>query len=300
MKTRYQIAILICICLALYLVRDDVATVYNRATSYLSDKDITKESILIKADKVASMLQQANTPGALKVTEGLTSTTKVKLSVKDVISWTNKNRASNGNLAPLLENSKLNQSAQMKVDDMFKHQYFEHISPNGKGVSDIAKDVSYEYIVIGENLALGNFKDSQALLDAWMASPGHRANILNSRYTEIGVAVGHGKFKGEDTWLAVQHFGLPRSACPSVDEVLHGVITLNQKDIKAMEEDLTIRQQRIESRAVYEGKTTNEQISDYNSLVAKYNQLILDLKQKISNYNNTVRAFNDCLSSKNT
>ena len=304
MKFFHQIIIIIFVGLALYIVRDDVEVVYNRAVSYISENinlsGNVKDTIVLKAEQVSELLQEANTPGALKVTEGLASNTnKVKLSVADVIIWTNRNRASNGEIPALKENSKLNLSAQKKVDDMFAKQYFEHVSPSGVGVSDLGTKVGYEYIIIGENLALGNFKDAQALLDAWMASPGHRANILNSSYTEIGVAVGRGKFNGQDTWLAVQHFGLPRSACPTIDEVLHGVIELNQKEIKTEESNLASRREKIDSGVVYEGKTTNEQIAEYNSLVAKYNQLILDLKQKISDYNAGVRAFNTCLS-KNT
>ncbi len=304
MKFFHQIIIIIFVGLALYIVRDDVEVVYNRAVSYISENinlsGNVKDTIVLKAEQVSELLQEANTPGALKVTEGLASNTnKVKLSVADVIIWTNRNRASNGEIPDLKENSKLNLSAQKKVDDMFAKQYFEHVSPSGVGVSDLGTKVGYEYIIIGENLALGNFKDAQALLDAWMASPGHRANILNSSYTEIGVAVGRGKFNGQDTWLAVQHFGLPRSACPTIDEVLHGVIELLQKEIKVKEADLATRRERIDSGVVYEGKTTNEQIAEYNSLVEKYNKLILDLKQKISDYNAGVRAFNTCLS-KNT
>lgn len=299
MKVFHQIIVVIFICLVLFIVRDEVRTVYNNAVSFISSKTDSsiKDNIVIKAEEVSSLLKSINTPGALEVKDGLVSNTnKVNLSVNDVISWTNKNRELNGNMPPLKENSKLNLSAQMKLDDMFKQQYFEHVSPNGIGVADLGSRVSYKYIIIGENLALGNFKDSQALLDAWMASPGHRANILNKSYAEIGVAVGHGMFRGQDTWMAVQHFALPRSACPTIDEVLHGVIDLNQKEIKTIESDLNIRRQSIDSGGVYEGKTTNEQINEYNSLVAKYNKLILDLKQKISDYNTGVREFNTCLS----
>ena len=48
-----------------------------------------------------------------------------------------------------------------------------------------------------------------------MASPGHRANILNSRFIDIGVAVKEGEYQGKETWLAVQEFGEPLSDCPS-------------------------------------------------------------------------------------
>src|SRR6185369_15716694 len=117
-------------------------------------------------------------------------------------------------LPALKENALLDKAAKKKLDDMFAQQYFEHINPQGKGPSDLAKSVGYDYIAIGENLALGNFKNDAELVQAWMDSPGHRANILNKQYTEIGVAVGQGTYEGKKTWLAVQEFGRPTSSCP--------------------------------------------------------------------------------------
>lgn len=299
MKIRHQIFLILLIALSLYIARDELSPVYKKVASYLNINiggDELNNNVVIKSDKVSSLFKSINTPGALRVTEGLAPSSKVNLSVADIISETNENRALNGGHKALVENKKLNKSAQMKVDDMFAKQYFEHVSPSGVGVSDLGDKVSYEYIIIGENLALGNFKDSKSLLTAWMASPGHRANILNDKYTEIGVAVGRGKFRGEDTWIAVQHFGLPRNACPTIDEVLHGKISVDQDKIKDMEEDLADRHERIENGSIYEGKTTNEQINEYNALVEQYNKMIINLKEKISKYNEGVRAFNSCLS----
>ena len=131
----------------------------------------------------------------------------------------------------LLENTKLDQSAELKAQDMLKNQYFAHTSPSGMAVGNLAEKVGYEFIAIGENLALGNFENDEALVQAWMDSPGHRANILNSRYQEIGVAVLKGVFEGRTTWLAVQHFGLPLSVCPSPQEGVKLTIDANQNKI---------------------------------------------------------------------
>ena len=173
---------------------------------------------------------------------------------------------------------------------MFMRQYFEHTSPVGVEVSDLGKEVGYEFIIIGENLALGNFKDDQVLVDAWMASPGHRANILNTHYSEIGVAVGKNTFEGRTVWMAVQHFGLPKSACPQADHVLLSFIS-------SMESDLSARRSLIDSGAVYQGQTEGEQIKAYNELVDIYNALILETKRKVAEYNKEVRIFNDCVAS---
>ena len=83
------------------------------------------------------------------------------LTVSGVIFFTNQNRKDNGNLRPLRENELLDRAAEAKLKDMFGKQYFEHESPAGKGPSDLAKAAGYRYILIGENLALGNFKDDE-------------------------------------------------------------------------------------------------------------------------------------------
>ena len=300
---KYLVLVIVVASGLLFVAREDVKSIYNKVLSYISinvkniDTSKLKDSIVLTKEKILNGNDSVNTPGGLKVESNLVfSANSVKMSVKEVIDITNKNRSTNGNLSPLKENSKLDLSAQKKLEDMLNLQYFEHVSPSGVGVSDLAKASSYEYIIIGENLALGNFKDSKALVDAWMASPGHRANILNGKYTEIGVAVGHGIYQGRDTWLAVQHFGSPKNSCPSIDEVVRGSIKILENNIKNMDSDLATRKQRIDSGVVYEGKTTNEQISEYNSLVVTYNNLIKQLKEKIDSYNSSVKAFNSCLS----
>lgn len=301
---KYLVLVIVVSSGLLFVAREDVKSIYNKVLSYISinvkniDTSKLKDSIVLTKEKILNGNDLVNTPGGLKVESNLVfSANSVKMSVKEVIDITNKNRSTNGNLSPLKENSKLDSSAQKKLEDMLNLQYFEHVSPSGVGVSDLAKASSYEYIIIGENLALGNFKDSKALVDAWMASPGHRANILNKKYTEIGVAVGHGIYQGRDTWLAVQHFGSPKNSCPSIDEVVRGSIKILENNIKNMDSDLATRKQRIDSGVVYEGKTPNEQISEYNSLVVTYNNLIKQLKEKIDSYNSSVKAFNSCLSS---
>ena len=64
-------------------------------------------------------------------------------------------------------------------------------------------------------------------MTAWMNSPGHRANILNPHFQEIGVAVGKGMYEGHETWIAVQSFGMPLSACPASDANLKIKIDAN-------------------------------------------------------------------------
>lgn len=98
-----------------------------------------------------------------------------------------------------------------------------------------------------------------------------------------------------DTRTTVQYFGLPRGECPTTDEVLHKSILILEKQITDMEGDLTLRRNKINRGALYEGKTTDEQVSEYNSLVRTYNSLVKNLQEKITTYNSGVRALKTCL-----
>lgn len=302
MKTINQIITVIIFLGLIFIFKDDFTPLYSKAVSYIQNgithyTSIYKSDYKDKVDEALGSINKVETPGALVVTDNYitTNTKSINLSIKGVIDATNVARASNGGLSPLKENPKLDFSAEKKLQDMFQKGYFEHISPDGVGVGDLGTLVSYEYIIIGENLALGNFKNDQALVDAWMASPGHKANILNKRYIDIGVAVGKGLYKGENVWMAIQHFALPKSACPYIDEVLRGIIDIDQDKIKTMEGDLALKKTQIDSGAVYDGQTTNGQIDSYNALVSDYNKIIVDIKEKINTYNKEVRSFNNCI-----
>lgn len=216
------------------------------------------------------------------------------LTKAGVIELTNVQREKYG-LPKLKENAKLNLSAELKVQDMFLQQYFAHDSPSGATVGNLADGAGYQFIAIGENLALGNFENDEVLVQAWMDSPGHRANILNNRYQEIGVMVLKGTFEGKSTWLAVQHFGLPLSVCPSPDETIKITITADQNKIDEISKELETLQTEIRTMSPKRGSVYQEKINQYNELVAEYNLLIDQAKLIINEYNRQVRLFNECL-----
>lgn len=132
-------------------------------------------------------------------------------SAQAIVDSTNAERARQ-NLPALKVNTTLNSSAQIKAEDMLRNEYFEHQSPNGTDMTDLMKQVGYNFLGIGENLAMGNFRDSQDIVAAWMNSSGHRENIMNPNYTEIGVSIISGNYQGRQILMAVQHFGRPMSA----------------------------------------------------------------------------------------
>lgn len=221
------------------------------------------------------------------------------LTHEGVLVNTNLNRTQNG-LRPLLRNQRLDIVARLRLDDMFSGQYFEHISPSGDSASVEAGKIGYDYITIGENIALGNFKDDSELVNAWMDSPGHRANVLNSKFTDIGIAVGKGRFDGRETWIAVQVFAKPLTACPSVDTTLKAFIDSEVRNLEEMKEDLNRRKSEIdsmESNGVPDRQEYRDAINEYNSLVAVLNQRVSELQTKIGQYNKSVQDFNICLKS---
>lgn len=217
------------------------------------------------------------------------------LSIGNIIDATNGERIKAG-LPPLKANIQLEQSAKLKVDDMITNQYFEHTSPSGKTVSDLANEVGYSYVVLGENLALGDFASADDLLQAWMNSPGHRANILNKSYEDIGVYAAQGTYQGQTVWFAVQHFGTERGVCPIVDTTLkNGIDTLNAT-IKQEETTIDALRTQIEDPNHAQNQAYTNLISQFNGLVATYNTNITISQEDTSQYNQQVIAFNKCLS----
>lgn len=171
------------------------------------------------------------------------------LTADGTFTATNTQRQQHG-LPPLLRNNALNRAAQLKLEDMFAQQYFEHVSPDGRGPADVVEAAGYEYITVGENLALGNFESDADLVQAWMDSPGHRANILSNNFRELGVAVGQGEFEGRNTWLAVQTFGTPLSACPAPDKQLLENFERKKFSIRQIEQELAELDTKIAEQTI--------------------------------------------------
>lgn len=109
---------------------------------------------------------------------------------------------------PLYRNSVLDQAATLKAEHMVKGQYFAHNSPEGITPWHWFREVGYVYAHAGENLAV-YFSDSDEVVQAWMNSPSHRANIVNSNYQEIGIGTAKGRYQGHETVFVVQLFGTP-------------------------------------------------------------------------------------------
>jgi uncharacterized protein YkwD len=121
-----------------------------------------------------------------------------------VLALTNSERAKAGCKA-LSMNSKLTSAAQSHSADMAANNYFSHDSQDGRSPFDRMKDVGYSFSAAAENIAMGQ-RTPADVMTAWMNSPGHKANILNCTYTQIGVGYALNK-AGSPYWT--QDFGKP-------------------------------------------------------------------------------------------
>ena len=211
-----------------------------------------------------------------------------------IITETNLQRAENGGLAAFSESALLNRIASERLNDMVVNQYFAHVSPTGSSAEMVAQADGYSYIALGENLALGNFPGDTGVVAAWMASPGHRANILNTHYTEIGVAAEQAVYQGEETWFAVQVFGRPASDCPAPDPAMKSSIDSVDTKIASMASELSAQESTLNTMSPPD-PAYNGAVASYNALATTYNSLLAATKADINTYDAAVEAYNACL-----
>jgi hypothetical protein len=145
-------------------------------------------------------------PGILGVTSGVDQ--------QELIRLTNEERKKKG-LPEVTEDPRLNAAAMEKARNMFEENYWAHYSPSGKDPWGFIQAAGYKFSYAGENLAR-NFYTSNEVVQAWMNSPTHRDNIVNSHYSNIGIAVLEGTLNGQKTTLVVQEFGRPYQGLAAV------------------------------------------------------------------------------------
>ncbi len=156
-------------------------------------------SLLLVGVKFAVVASVALSPSAAVYSSAIT--------INNVLSLTNESRAAY-QVSALSLNSKLTSAAQAKADDMAAKGYFSHTSPDGHSPWWFVQQTGYSYMAAGENLAV-DFTEAENVETAWMNSPGHRANILNKNYEQIGIGIASGQFQGHDTTFVVQMFATP-------------------------------------------------------------------------------------------
>ena len=117
-----------------------------------------------------------------------------RISANAILDEMNLHRRRYG-LTPLALNDRLSLAATDRVNDMFDQRYFDHVSPDGTQPFVWANHRGYRYSTIGENLAEGQ-RSASDVVNGWMNSPGHRANILGKSFEDCGLAIAQGSPTG--------------------------------------------------------------------------------------------------------
>lgn len=112
---------------------------------------------------------------------------------------------------PLRASQALTAAATQKAKDMLANQYWAHTSPQGVQPWYWFEQAGYRYTVAGENLAK-NFASSDGVVQAWLASPSHRENLMSKRFTDIGIAVATGTLQDKPTTIVVAFYAAPATA----------------------------------------------------------------------------------------
>ena len=145
----------------------------------------------------------SGTTGSTGTTDSTGSTgtvSTVNSMEKQVASLTNSERKAKGLSALTLDNQ-LSKLARLKAEEMAKKGYFSHTSPTYGSAFDMMNKYGVSYRTAGENIAKGQ-KTAESVMNGWMNSSGHRANILSSAYTNIGV--GYAKdSRGNTYWVQI-------------------------------------------------------------------------------------------------
>jgi uncharacterized protein YkwD len=156
-----------------------------------------------------SLWAQASTHGVLGYSTDMSAT--------ELLNDTNTQRGSS-NESSLALNAALDNAAQAKANDMVAQNYWSHDTPSGQPPWVFISAAGYRYVTAGENLAYG-FDTSEAVINAWMASPEHRANVLNATYQDVGFGIANStnyQNSGPET-VVVAEYGQP--AAPSATPV---------------------------------------------------------------------------------
>ena len=128
-----------------------------------------------------------NNSNSNATTKPSTSTQNFSEYQKQVLDLVNAERTKRG-LNPLTLDAKLSNTATLKSQDMINKGYFDHTSPTYGSPFDMMQQFGISYRSAGENIAMGQ-RTPQEVMNSWMNSSGHRANILNSSFTTLGVGI---------------------------------------------------------------------------------------------------------------
>ncbi len=203
-----------------------------------------------------------------------------------LVDLTNNDRVSIGE-PELNVSQELEYAAKLKAEDMSENQYFAHVSPTGVTPWYWMKKANYSFIYAGENLAI-DFTESSDVSRAWMNSPKHKQNILDKRFTDIGIAAKEGILNGKPTVFVVQMFGKPvfvESNNIQINELDKSEIKIESLLASNNKEEGVVKGEVIETPKV-------EIIENGNDLIVAKNLEVEDSSSIILNESNTTAKTN--------
>ena len=180
----------------------------GRAVTTTARPTTTAEETTSTTEATTTTEAPASTTTAPPTTAAETPTTtappteepEAATAAEQVFTLVNEARATAGCPA-LTVDGHLDQAALLHSTDMAAREYMDHVTPEGQDPSDRARAAGYTGAGIGENIAQG-YPDAEAVMEGWMSSEGHRANIENCAYRTIGIGV------ASDGWYWTQMFGM--------------------------------------------------------------------------------------------
>lgn len=140
------------------------------------------------------------------------------VNINDLNYYANIER-NNAGLASLNLNPMLNTAALNKANHMIANNYWAHVAPDGMTPWNFIDASGYVYSTAGENLAL-HYTSSNGVVAGWMASPSHKANVMNDQYTDVGYAVVDGVLLGNQTTLVVAMYGSQKIAPAVIESII--------------------------------------------------------------------------------
>lgn len=165
----------------------------NGKTYYLNTKPATTATVATKPTTtttthvVTKPTTTTTTPVATKpATTSNTTVSSSNLTYEQKVAELVNIERKNAGLAPLTLDTAISNVARLKSQDMAKNNYFAHQSPTYGSAGDMLTKYSIKWSAWGENIASGQ-KTPEAVVTAWMNSPGHRANIMSANFTKLGV-----------------------------------------------------------------------------------------------------------------
>jgi len=194
-----------------------------------------------------------------------------------LIQLTNLDR-NNAGLSSLKHNPLLDQAAYNKAQNMLQEDYWAHFGPNGETPWQYIREAGYDpYSYAGENLAKG-FSTSEGVHQAWMASPTHKANIMDKDFVDVGYAVVNGYLQGQKTTLVVQMFGTLQS-----EEKVHSVNSVDIKNYESNIKSETNETGDITSIKIYNPKSnelvTSASTNIYGEVVSNVDKYKVQLQE---------------------